>query len=146
MVEPDILNAKIRELTDWQTIAWRRIANPSVTRFERAKFEMVSRRVMRNCATWTCLRKISLSNTRIDREAARTCGPQVSVARLDSAAWRPSTQIIRRAASFLIALASLKRRRAVTAKQRTFCSCNGTAHFHLRQARRVLSSPAPGLG
>jgi hypothetical protein len=37
MVESDILKAKIRELMDWQTMAWRRIADPSVTRFERRK-------------------------------------------------------------------------------------------------------------
>jgi hypothetical protein len=35
MIEPDILNRKIRELMDWQTIAWRRIADSSVTTFER---------------------------------------------------------------------------------------------------------------
>jgi hypothetical protein len=35
MTEPDILNRKINELKDWQTLAWRRIANPLVTAFER---------------------------------------------------------------------------------------------------------------
>jgi hypothetical protein len=35
MIEPDILNVKIRELMDWQTVAWRRIADPSVISFER---------------------------------------------------------------------------------------------------------------
>jgi hypothetical protein len=35
MIEPDILSDKIRELMDWQTVAWRRIADPSVTLFER---------------------------------------------------------------------------------------------------------------
>jgi hypothetical protein len=35
MSEPDILSRKIGELKDWQTVAWRRIADPSVTRFER---------------------------------------------------------------------------------------------------------------
>jgi hypothetical protein len=35
MTEPDILSRKIRELRDWQTIAWRRIANPMITAFER---------------------------------------------------------------------------------------------------------------
>jgi hypothetical protein len=34
MIEPDILNGKIRELMDWQTLAWRRIADSSVTSFE----------------------------------------------------------------------------------------------------------------
>jgi hypothetical protein len=35
MIEPDVLSSKISELMDWQAVAWRRIANPSVTLFER---------------------------------------------------------------------------------------------------------------
>jgi hypothetical protein len=35
MTGPDNLSIKIRELIDWQTLAWRRIADPTVTTFER---------------------------------------------------------------------------------------------------------------
>ena len=35
MTEPDVLTSKIRELQDWQTVAWRRIADPSITVYER---------------------------------------------------------------------------------------------------------------
>jgi hypothetical protein len=35
MTEPDYLNRKIDELMEWQRVAWRRIADPSVTPFER---------------------------------------------------------------------------------------------------------------
>jgi hypothetical protein len=35
MTEPDILSCKIKELTEWQRVAWRRVADPSVTQFER---------------------------------------------------------------------------------------------------------------
>jgi hypothetical protein len=35
MTEPDHLSIKIRELMDWQTVAWRRVADPDVTMFER---------------------------------------------------------------------------------------------------------------
>jgi hypothetical protein len=35
MTEPDNLSLKIRELMDWQTIAWRRVADPVVTPYER---------------------------------------------------------------------------------------------------------------
>jgi hypothetical protein len=35
MIEPDVLSSKISEVMDWQAVAWRRIANPSVTLFER---------------------------------------------------------------------------------------------------------------
>jgi hypothetical protein len=35
MTEPDDLSIKIRELMDWQTVAWRRVADPDVTTFER---------------------------------------------------------------------------------------------------------------
>jgi hypothetical protein len=35
MTEPDILSHKIKELTEWQRVAWRRVADPSVTDFER---------------------------------------------------------------------------------------------------------------
>jgi hypothetical protein len=35
MTEPDILSRKIRELKEWQTVAWRRVADPLVTAFER---------------------------------------------------------------------------------------------------------------
>ena len=35
MTEPDILGRKIHELKDWQTAAWRRVADPLLTAFER---------------------------------------------------------------------------------------------------------------
>jgi hypothetical protein len=35
MTEPDTLSLKITELKEWQTVAWRRIAGPAVTPFER---------------------------------------------------------------------------------------------------------------
>jgi hypothetical protein len=35
MTEPDILSRKIRELKEWQTVAWRRVAEPLITAFER---------------------------------------------------------------------------------------------------------------
>jgi hypothetical protein len=35
MTEPDNLSIKIRELMDWQAVAWRRVADPDVTTFER---------------------------------------------------------------------------------------------------------------
>jgi hypothetical protein len=35
MTGPDNLSIKIRELMDWQTVAWRRVADPDVTTFER---------------------------------------------------------------------------------------------------------------
>jgi hypothetical protein len=35
MTEPDILKRKIDELMEWQRVAWRRVADPSVTPFER---------------------------------------------------------------------------------------------------------------
>lgn len=35
MTEPDILSRKIRELKEWQTVAWRRVADPMTTAFER---------------------------------------------------------------------------------------------------------------
>ena len=35
MTEPDILSRKIKELAEWQRVAWHRVADPSVTQFER---------------------------------------------------------------------------------------------------------------
>ena len=35
MTEPDALSRKISELQEWQSVAWRRVADPSVTEFER---------------------------------------------------------------------------------------------------------------
>lgn len=35
MTEPDTLSRKIHELKDWQTVAWRRVADGSATAFER---------------------------------------------------------------------------------------------------------------
>jgi hypothetical protein len=35
MAAPDVLNRKITELREWQSIAWRRVADPFVTEFER---------------------------------------------------------------------------------------------------------------
>jgi hypothetical protein len=35
MTEPDTLSLKITELKEWQSVAWRRIADPAVTPFER---------------------------------------------------------------------------------------------------------------
>ncbi len=37
MTEPDILSRKIRELRDWQAIAWRRVADPLLAAFEHRK-------------------------------------------------------------------------------------------------------------
>jgi hypothetical protein len=33
--EPDILSRKVDELKEWQRVAWRRVADPMVTAFER---------------------------------------------------------------------------------------------------------------
>jgi hypothetical protein len=35
MTEPDILTRKVVELKEWQRVAWRRVADPTVTDFER---------------------------------------------------------------------------------------------------------------
>jgi len=35
MTEPDNLSRKIGELKEWQTVAWRWIADPLITQFER---------------------------------------------------------------------------------------------------------------
>ena len=35
MTEPDIVGRKIHELKDWQAAAWRRVADPLLTAFER---------------------------------------------------------------------------------------------------------------
>ena len=45
MTEPDLLSRKIDELKGWQTIAWRRIADPTVTPFERREL----RNNMKDC-------------------------------------------------------------------------------------------------
>ena len=37
MTEPDLLSLKIEELKQWQAMAWRRIADPQITSFERRK-------------------------------------------------------------------------------------------------------------
>ena len=39
MTEPDNLSIKIRELMDWQAVAWRRVADPDVTTFERREIQ-----------------------------------------------------------------------------------------------------------
>ncbi len=35
MTEPDLLSRKIKELKDWQNVAWRRMADPLITTIER---------------------------------------------------------------------------------------------------------------
>jgi hypothetical protein len=35
MTDPDILSRKIHELKEWQRVAWRRVADPLLTAFER---------------------------------------------------------------------------------------------------------------
>jgi hypothetical protein len=35
MTDPDILSRKVFELKEWQRVAWRRVADPLVTDFER---------------------------------------------------------------------------------------------------------------
>jgi hypothetical protein len=35
MTEPDILSRKVYELKEWQAVAWRRVADPLTTPFER---------------------------------------------------------------------------------------------------------------
>jgi hypothetical protein len=45
ITEPDLLSRKIDELKGWQTIAWRRIADTTVTPFERREL----RNHMKDC-------------------------------------------------------------------------------------------------
>jgi hypothetical protein len=45
MTEPDLLSRKIDELKGWQTVAWRRIADTTVTPFERREL----RNHMKDC-------------------------------------------------------------------------------------------------
>jgi hypothetical protein len=35
MADTDVLSRKIRELKEWQDVAWRRVADPMLTAFER---------------------------------------------------------------------------------------------------------------
>jgi hypothetical protein len=35
MTDPDVLSRKIHELKEWQRVAWRRVADPLLTAFER---------------------------------------------------------------------------------------------------------------
>ena len=35
MTEPNFLSSKVFELKEWQRVAWRRVADPAVTQFER---------------------------------------------------------------------------------------------------------------
>ena len=35
MTEPDVLSRKIHELKEWQRVAWRQVADPLLTAFER---------------------------------------------------------------------------------------------------------------
>jgi hypothetical protein len=35
MTEPDILGRKVHQLKEWQALAWRRVADPLLTAFER---------------------------------------------------------------------------------------------------------------
>jgi hypothetical protein len=35
MTDPDVLSRKIHELKEWQRVAWRRVADPLLTEFER---------------------------------------------------------------------------------------------------------------
>ncbi len=54
MTEPDLLRRKIDELKEWQRVAWRRIADPSVTPFERREIRnhiKVSDEELRRCLT-----------------------------------------------------------------------------------------------
>ena len=52
MTDMDMLSRKISDLKDWQTLAWRRIADPAVTTFERREVRnhlKVSDEELRRC-------------------------------------------------------------------------------------------------
>jgi len=54
MTEPDLLSLKIEELKQWQSKAWRRIADPQITSLERRKLRdqiKESDSVLRHCLT-----------------------------------------------------------------------------------------------
>ena len=50
MTEPDLLRLKIEELQQWQVMAWRRIADPQITPFERCNIKE-SDSALRHCLT-----------------------------------------------------------------------------------------------
>jgi len=64
MTEPDTLSAKIRELMAWQAIAWKRIADPAVTTFERREI----RNSLRACEE-EARRCLAISSERIRARA-----------------------------------------------------------------------------
>ena len=52
MTEPDTLSCKIHELKEWQKFAWRRVADPLLTAFERREIRnqiRVSDEELRRC-------------------------------------------------------------------------------------------------
>jgi hypothetical protein len=65
MTEPDNLSGKIRELMAWQAIAWRRIADPEVTTFERREI----RNSLRACEE-EVRRCLAIKSEQIRRAAA----------------------------------------------------------------------------
>lgn len=77
MAEPDLLSRKIDDLKEWQTIAWRRIADSSVTQFERREI----RNHMKECDAELrrCLQTMS-ERTRFHARAVEDVGD--SLARL----------------------------------------------------------------
>ena len=53
-IESDLLSQKIEELKQWQRLAWRRIADPQITPFERSKLRdhlRESDSALRQCLT-----------------------------------------------------------------------------------------------
>jgi hypothetical protein len=75
MTSPDLLSRKISELKDWQTIAWRRIADPSVTPYERREI----RNHMKDCDAELrrCLQTMS-ERTRFQARAVEDVGDSLA--------------------------------------------------------------------
>ena len=66
MTEPDILSHKITELKEWQRVAWRRIADPVITPFERREVRnhiKESDGELRRCLGWWMFDRLRLPSS-----------------------------------------------------------------------------------
>ena len=82
MTRPDNLSRKIGELKEWQTVAWRRIADPFTTQFERREI----RNHMKEC-------DVELRRC-IQMMSERLCFQTRSVEDVDDSFAKPSFRIL----------------------------------------------------
>ena len=90
MTDPDVLDCKIHELQEVQKVAWRRLADSTLTAFERREVRNQIRLSNNELRQYLLMSERLRFRVRSDEEVAGGSGkPNLRLLTLDEPPWRP---------------------------------------------------------